>query len=73
MVDWTYCKKCGTVVDEFENICSVCKEDTTWNKKDNHKTTSGEVAVMCAIFTLGLIGAITAIWIILDLIFVGAK
>ena len=73
MVDWTYCKKCGTVVDEFESVCSVCKEHTMWNKEDNQRMTSGEVAVMGAIFTLGLIGAITAIWIILDLIFIGAK
>ena len=73
MVDWTYCKKCGTVVDEFESVCSVCKERTMWYKEDNQRMTSGEVAVNGAIFILGLIGAITAIWIILDLIFVGAK
>jgi len=35
MVDWTYCRTCGTVVDEFENICSNCKLEIThggWGK-----------------------------------------
>lgn len=33
MVDWTYCRTCGTVVDEFEKICSNCKSRRKWPQK----------------------------------------
>jgi len=33
MVDWTYCRRCGTVIDEFESICSGCKKSHSWNTK----------------------------------------
>jgi predicted nucleic acid-binding Zn ribbon protein len=33
MVDWTYCRVCGTVIDEFESACSGCEESYDWNKK----------------------------------------
>ena len=32
MVDWTYCKNCGTVVDEFENVCTYCSQPHDWQK-----------------------------------------
>ena len=33
MVIWKYCKQCGTVVDEFESVCSSCSSDGQWEKE----------------------------------------
>lgn len=36
MVIWKYCNKCGTVVDEFESVCSACQSDGQWEKESEY-------------------------------------
>ena len=65
MVYWSYCKNCGTVVDEFESICSGCKEQNTMNKEP---LSTFQNVVLTFLLMLAGIGAITTVWTIVELI-----
>ena len=41
MVDWTYCRNCGTVVDEFESVCSGCMTYYKWDTSQRVHITKG--------------------------------
>ena len=41
MVDWTYCRNCGTVVDEFEKVCSSCMTGYKWIEEYKVHTVKG--------------------------------
>jgi hypothetical protein len=32
MVNWKYCLRCGSVVDEYEKVCSCCRLGPMWGE-----------------------------------------
>ena len=79
MVQWMYCRNCGTVVDEFEKVCSNCMRGYEWNKElqanvvkgydntDVRLTVWQNLAVTAILFLAG-IGAATTVYAIVEFI-----
>tara|TARA_Y100001937_G_C7047988_1_gene297762 strand:+ start:699 stop:926 length:228 start_codon:yes stop_codon:yes gene_type:complete len=72
MVQWMYCRNCGTIVDEFEKVCSSCMREYEWDKKKNNTTekrlTVWQNLALTAILFLAGVGAATTVYAVVELI-----
>ena len=68
MVDWMYCKNCGTVVDEFETVCSYCKGQNMLNKEPEQKLTTFQNIILCTLLLMSGIGVATTVYAIVEYI-----